>query len=48
MVKKDKSVVVVIELEFNESPTYSDVLDYLNAIMDDGCLDYYEKSEEVK
>ncbi len=37
---------VIIELEFNQTPSQEDVYDYLNALMNDGCLDYYEKEEE--
>jgi hypothetical protein len=41
---KDESVTVIIELEFDKSPTYFEVLDSLNAQMDDGCLNYFEKN----
>tara|TARA_R100000234_G_C4940262_1_gene152602 strand:- start:602 stop:757 length:156 start_codon:yes stop_codon:yes gene_type:complete len=40
---------VIIELEFNQTPSQEDVYHYLNALMNDGCLDYYyEKEEEEK
>ena len=47
MVSKDKSVVV-IELEFDYKPTDADVINYLHELIDNNCLDYYEKFEEVK
>lgn len=36
---------VIIELEFNQTPSQEDVYDYLNALMNDGCLDWYVQEE---
>ena len=43
-VKLDK---VIIELEFNQTPSQEDVYDYLNALMNDGCLDWYVEEEDT-
>tara|TARA_R100000315_G_C5157018_1_gene90209 strand:+ start:388 stop:537 length:150 start_codon:yes stop_codon:yes gene_type:complete len=36
---------VIIELEFDQTPSQEDVYDYLNALMRDSCLDWHVEEE---
>ena len=39
---------IIIELEFEERPNEAEVINYLNELIDNDCLGYYEEvSDEV-
>ena len=46
MVYRGSEMKVIIELEFDQTPSQEDVYDYLNALMGDGCLGWYVEEEK--
>ena len=37
---------IIIELEFDERPDEAEVINYLNELIDNDCLGYYEESDD--
>ena len=46
MVYRGSEMKVIIELEFDQTPSQEDVYDYLNALMGDGCLSWFYFMDE--